>query len=109
MNEKYIALSDIKLDIEYLQKEGCDDIPLAEVLERMELIVPAAPVRRISYGCWIVQEKDFGFSPATGTNVVAKEYECSRCGYKTGDQARKFTCCPVCTSEMEGFIEEVEM
>ena len=63
--------------------------------------LPAADVEKVVHGRWIVSDIDYGFCDAIKKNYAAKEYQCSVCGYKTGNQAEKFVCCPICTARMD--------
>ena len=49
---------------------------------------------------WIIRKEDYGVSPLTEDRVEHVKYTCSNCGYKTGTQAEKFACCPMCTARI---------
>lgn len=57
-----------------------------------------APVR---HGRWIGSEMNFGYCDIIQKEYIAKKYICSECGYETGDQAKKFVCCPICMARMD--------
>lgn len=62
--------------------------------------IPAADVAEVRHGRWIVTEANFGYCDIIQKEYIAKKYTCSECGYETGEQAKKFACCPVCMARM---------
>ena len=69
--------------------------------ERIELLIPADDVAEVRHGRWIVSEMNFGYCDIIQKEYTAKKYTCSECGYETGDQAKKFACCPICMARMD--------
>lgn len=63
--------------------------------------IPAADVAEVRHGRWIVSEMNFGYCDIIQKEYTAKKYTCSECGYETGDQAKKFACCPICMARMD--------
>ena len=72
----------------------------ADVLSAVHHL-PAADVAEVRHGRWIVSEMNFGYCDIIQKEYTAKKYTCSECGYKTGDQAKKFVCCPICMARMD--------
>ena len=62
---------------------------------------PAADVVEVRHGRWIGSEMNFGYCDIIQKEYIAKKYICSECGYETGDQAKKFVCCPICMARMD--------
>lgn len=62
--------------------------------------IPAADVAEVRHGRWIVTEANFGYCDIIQKEYIAKKYTCSECGYETGEQAKKFACCPICMARM---------
>ena len=58
--------------------------------------IQAADVVEVRHGRWIVTEANFGYCDIIQKEYIAKKYTCSECGYETGEQAKKFACCPIC-------------
>ena len=63
--------------------------------------MPAADVAPVRHGRWIGSEMNFGYCDIIQKEYIAKKYICSECGYETGDQAKKFVCCPICMARMD--------
>lgn len=63
--------------------------------------IPAADVAEVRHGRWIVTEANFGYCDIIQKEYIAKKYTCSECGYETGEQAKKFACCPICMARMD--------
>lgn len=63
--------------------------------------IPAADVVEVRHGRWIGSEMNFGYCDIIQKEYIAKKYICSECGYETGDQAKKFVCCPICMARMD--------
>ena len=63
--------------------------------------MPAADVVEVRHGRWIGSEMNFGYCDIIQKEYIAKKYICSECGYETGDQAKKFVCCPICMARMD--------
>lgn len=63
--------------------------------------LPAADVAPVRHGRWIGSEMNFGYCDIIQKEYIAKKYICSECGYETGDQAKKFVCCPICMARMD--------
>lgn len=63
--------------------------------------IPAADVVEVRHGRWIVTEANFGYCDIIQKEYIAKKYTCSECGYETGEQAKKFACCPICMARMD--------
>lgn len=62
---------------------------------------PTADVVEVRHGRWIVTEANFGYCDIIQKEYIAKKYTCSECGYETGEQAKKFACCPICMARMD--------
>lgn len=91
--KEYIEKSAIK---NLLERYGATD-------DAMALIdtIPAADVAEVRHGRWIVTEANFGYCDIIQKEYIAKKYTCSECGYETGEQAKKFACCPICMARMD--------
>ena len=63
--------------------------------------LPAADVVGVRHGRWIVSEMNLGYCDIIQKEYIAKKYTCSECGYETGEQAKKFACCPICMARMD--------
>ena len=63
--------------------------------------IPAADVVEVRHGRWIGSEMNFGYCDIIQKEYIAKKYICSECGYETGDQAKKFVCCPIRMARMD--------
>ena len=63
--------------------------------------IPAADVAEVRHGRWIIFEMNFGYCDIIQKEYIAKKYTCSECGYETGEQAKKFVCCPICMARMD--------
>ena len=63
--------------------------------------IQAADVAPVRHGRWIVSEMNFGYCDIIQKEYIAKKYTCSECGYETGEQAKKFACCPICMARMD--------
>ena len=50
--DKYVSVAEIRADVEWLQSQGVRDLDLREVLERIELLIPAADVAEVRHGRW---------------------------------------------------------
>lgn len=90
--DKYVSVAEIRADVEWLQSQGVRDLDLREVLERIELLIPAADVAEVRHGRW---EK---FVTASG---IISRVRCSVC---TGTQSPKFESmpyCPTCGARMD--------
>ena len=66
---------------------------------------PAADVVEVRHGRWIVSEMNLGYCDIIQKEYIAKKYTCSECGYETGDQAKKFVCCPICMARMDKEVD----
>lgn len=89
--DKYVSVAEIRADVEWLQSQGVRDLDLREVLERIELLIPAADVAEVRHGRW---EK---FVTASG---IISRVRCSVCA---GTQSLKFEnmpYCPTCGARM---------
>ena len=90
--DKYVSVAEIRADVEWLQSQGVRDLDLREVLERIELLIPAADVAEVRHGRW---EK---FVTASG---IISRVRCSVCA---GTQSLKFESmpyCPTCGARMD--------
>ena len=90
--DKYVSVAEIRADVEWLQSQGVRDFDLREVLERIELLIPAADVAEVRHGRW---EK---FVTASG---IISRVRCSVCA---GTQSLKFESmpyCPTCGARMD--------
>lgn len=95
--------------VTWLEKECVHDLINRTALEDEEkknlheTVDGLAPsdVARVVRGKWVVSRKIT--ISRTGKLIQRTEYQCNICGYKTGQQAKKFICCPICTARMEGF------
>ena len=90
--DKYVSVAEIRADVEWLQSQGVRDLDLREVLERIELLIPAADVAEVRHGRW---EK---FVTASG---FISRVRCSVCA---GTQSLKFESmpyCPTCGARMD--------
>ncbi len=76
--DKYVSVAEIRADVEWLQSQEGRDLDLREVLERIELLIPAADVAEVRHGRW---EK---FVTASG---IISRVRCSVCA---GTQSLKF-------------------
>lgn len=71
-----------------------------EIIDEIENM-DAADVAEVRHGRWIISEMNFGYCDIIQKEYTAKKYTCSECGYETGDQAKKFVCCPICMARMD--------
>lgn len=53
---KYLALEEIKKDLDWLMEQGSQSLDLREVAERMELLLPSADVAPVVHGRWMNTE-----------------------------------------------------
>lgn len=74
--------------------------PLESAYEEIQ-DMPAADVAPVRHGRWLGSEMNFGYCDIIQKEYIAKKYICSECGYETGDQAKKFVCCPICMARMD--------
>ena len=79
-----------------------DSLKLTVAVARQNVLdMPAADVAPVRHGRWIGSEMNFGYCDIIQKEYIAKKYICSECGYETGDQAKKFICCPICMARMD--------
>ena len=76
-------------------------IKLVEATRGYIASLSAADVVEVRHGRWIGSEMNFGYCDIVQKECIAKKYICSECGYETGDQAKKFVCCPICMARMD--------
>ena len=75
--DKYVAVADVRADIEWLRKEGCLDIDLREALHRIETIIPAAEIVAV------IRCRDCAHAEPLAPNVDT-HYVCRRCAGVAG-------------------------
>ena len=99
--DKYVSVAEIRADVEWLQSQEGRDLDLREVLERIELLIPAADVAEVRHGRWVNphwRNSDFACNcSACGVEAIHREYRwhergiypiCPNCGarmYKEAD------------------------
>lgn len=91
--DKYVSAAEIRADVEWLQSQGVRDLDLREVLERIELLIPAANVAEVRHGKWIDPEDDDS----------ATTWYCSKCSYpvRTMGGYPSYSYCPNCGALMK--------
>lgn len=101
---KYLSLEDIKSDLAWLQEHGGNDIPLREIAERMEFLIPAADVAPVVHGRW---ESDHGIPiqwDKYNPGCPAGSSYCSVCGEwltASDEYASVGRYCPNCGAKMD--------
>lgn len=60
-----------------------------------------AEMQRVRHGKWIKTFRYMGKNLNTGEVIPVNSYDCSECGYHTGNQGRKFNYCPNCGAKMD--------
>lgn len=86
----------------YSPDPECDKCSVPFPVVRQNILdMPAADVAPVRHGKWIGSEMNFGYCDIIQKEYIAKKYICSECGYETGDQAKKFVCCPICMARMD--------
>lgn len=96
---------------EYIKREDAinllwlfADESCASVVSDFESL-PAADVAEVRHGRWIISEMNFGYCDIIQKEYIAKKYTCSECGYETGEQAKKYVCCPICMARMDKEVD----
>ena len=87
--DKYVSVAEIRADVEWLQSQGVRDLDLREVLERIELLIPAAEVAEVRHG-------RLEYAPYNGVY----DAKCSNCGYSPGIKFWDSPYCPNCGALM---------
>ena len=98
MNElirKKDAIKEICEDIEWLESQGCTEIPLAERKERDVDIIKNLPAVQPKRGKWVWNGDTFDFE---------RLYKCSECNkyalYNSEGKQRLSDFCPHCNADM---------
>ena len=63
---------------------------------------PAADVAAVVHGRWIKTDNGVRKNINTGRAVRVYLYDCSVCGWHTGNQGENFNYCPNCGARMDG-------
>lgn len=71
----------------------------ADLIEFLKMQPTIDPVK---HGKWIKTFRYMGKNFNTGEVIPVNSYDCSECGYHTGNQGRKFNYCPNCGARMGG-------
>lgn len=81
--DKYISLTDVIHDLEWLQSVGCHSITLCELQGRLEHVIPAVEANSVCTGTW-----EDGYCSVCGERCIGNQYEewhskfCPNCGAK---------------------------
>lgn len=74
--------------------------PLTDFRTLEEVVDGQPTIGPVKHGKWIKTFRYMGKNFNTGEVIPVNSYDCSECGYHTGNQGRKFNYCPNCGARM---------
>ena len=84
---------------------------MAELREKLKMYEDAEEqglLAKVVHGEWIVTDEGIALDANTWKAKRKYSYDCSLCGYHTGNQGKYFKFCPNCGAKMDGVKEGVE-
>ena len=99
---RYIDADELLKAMEFVTNDTTCPLHIAAEIDQTISLSQTSDVEEVKHGHWIKTDRGVRKNLNTGQTMRVYAYDCSCCGWHTGNQGAKFKRCPMCGAKMDG-------